>query len=273
MANLGTTSDRSRSPSMTCLGRQRQGAALLPMMLSIALTGCNAPTGEPAGSEANAALSACSRDDVQELVGKEARSKMLKLALPRLIGAAIVGAVDLDQVADDLRKANVSFYDVALDNPAGQFAPPFHRVVCSARLQLDSSDAIAGQQILGVERVRWVVNFTEPVEDPREGSFTVDVDAVSLQRGLTMNGKALASPESQPAQDESDRDSQISQLVDDTAADAQRAAADAEAAVHDDGDAAETPDAPGTSEPVGQPGSQPVASQTPSEDDLYAPHN
>lgn len=287
MARIFATAERAHPASARYAGcpmppTMRGAVLLLPTALSLTLASCDAPTYDPAVSASSIALAACSRNDVQDIVGKETRSKMLKAALPRLLNAAMMGLVDINQVGDEFSRASVSFYNVALADPATQSGPPFNRVVCSARLQLDLSDAVSGQQIIGIERLRWVVNFSEAVNDPATGAFTVDIDALSIQSGLTVNGQAVASAEQNVQQGEPENagggsDTLHAGIYDsaEDAADAAREAAEQAARELADANAALKEDSSSDvpAQDMSTDRRKQNSGQSPSDEELYAPHN
>lgn len=59
------------------------------------------------------------------------------------------------------------------------------------RCGLNMSDATARQKIVGIERLRWVINFSQAVKDPADGMFAVHVDP-SHFRAMTINGESMA---------------------------------------------------------------------------------
>jgi len=218
-----------------------------------------------ASDTTNGAVIACQRADVQDVVGKEARSLMLKGNRDNLLTAGMMG-LDLNSVFKAWEEARVSF------SGAGAFpsskGPPYQQIVCGNAVQFDLSDATAGQQIVNLPRLRWTINFAQPTDDPATGGFTVEIDPVSLVDGRTLNGKPMIL--SQP-QDSGDNQAQA-------AADAQAAAEEGGAAANDAAAAAAAAanDFDAASQVDAGPSRQRTApaenTKTPSEDELYAPH-
>jgi hypothetical protein len=250
-------------------GAKPLAASILCSLLAITLTNCSPQTDErqeQTRSSLPPALAACQRADVQEVVGKETRGKLYKTALPKLMMQAMLG-VDTSRAIADFDQAKVSFNQVALDKPENLGEPPYQQIVCTAQVQIDMSNATAGQQIIGINGLRWVINISGQPSDPARDAFTVDVDDISLQSGLTINGRAPVQPQSQeqadqsaPAADAGDADlADFDSAADDAAkaaTEAHAAAAQAEAEI---GSAPQLPTQPhGNNNP-------------PSEEDLYAP--
>jgi hypothetical protein len=249
-------------------GARPLATSTLCSLLAITLTNCSPqPDRDQTRSSADEpALTACQRADVQEVVGKEARGKLFKSILPKLLLQEWMG-LDTRRAVADFDQAKVSFNQVALDKPEGLGEPPYTQIVCTAQVQIDMSNATAGQQILGINGLRWVINISGQPSDPAKDAFTVDVDDVSLQRGLTLNGRSPAQPQSQeqvgqsaPEADAGDADMDAANSAADDAA---RAAAEAHAAAAQaEAEIGSAPQAP--TQPRGN-------NNPPSEEDLYAP--
>lgn len=226
-------------------------AAVMPLLLAAC-----APSGS---GFSDGAAAACDRADVQDVVGKEARSLMLKGNRDNLIMAGLMG-LDLDAVFKAWEEARVTFSGVgAFPSSKG---PPFQQIVCGGAIQFDLSDATSGQQIVNVPRARWTINFAQPVDDPATGGFTIEIDPVSLVDGRTINGKPLIATPPNDDQNGTDAGAAEAQPSPDlgNAEDAARAAQAAQA----DFDAASKPDSDSKQADV--------PNKAPTEDDLYAPH-
>lgn len=246
-------------------------ATSLCSFLAVALASCSPPAGgsdDQTGSSSHPALAACERPDVQEVVGKETRSKLFKTALPGLMLQEWLG-VDSRRAIADFDNAVVTFDHIALDHPEALGEAPYQQIVCTGHVQIDMSNATAGQQIIGIDGLRWVVNISGQPTDSATDAFTVDVDDVSIQRGLTINGRAPAQQQPGQAEENASRGGDAGTAVAPSAEDeAAREAAQAAAA----GDAAAA-QAQGLSEPAPQSPAQPRPNNNPpSEEDLYAPH-
>jgi hypothetical protein len=203
---------------------------------------------------------------VQEVVGKETRGKLYKAALPRLMMMQSWLGADPNRIVAAFDQAKVTFDHVSIDNPATLGEPPYQQIVCTGHIQIDMSNATAGQDILGIDGLRWVINFSGQPNDPATDAFTVDVDDMSIGRGMTHNGRRPVQPQSQEHAEQSAPD----------AADADQAAAnsavdDAEKAAAEAHAAAAQAEAEINSEPQA-PAQQRGANNQPSEEDLYAPH-
>jgi hypothetical protein len=250
-------------------GAQALATSTLVGLLAVALANCSPQTDgreDQTRSSSHPALVACQRADVQEVVGKETRGKLYKTALPKLMMQELLG-LDTSRAIADFDQAKVSFNQVALDKPEALSEPPYQQIVCTAQVQIDMSNATAGQQIIGIDGLRWVINMSGQPSDPAKDAFTVDVDDISLQRGLTINGRSPAQPQSQEQVDQSapEADAGDADLADaDSAADdAARAAAEAHAAAAQaEAEIGSAPQAP--TQPHGN-------NNPPSEEDLYAP--
>jgi hypothetical protein len=238
-------------------------------LLAVALANCSPQTDrreEQPRSSAPPALAACQRADVQEVVGKEARGKLFKSILPRLLLQEWMG-LDTRRAIADFDQAKVSFNQVALDKPNTLVEPPYQQIVCTAHVQIDMSNATAGQQIVGIDGLRWVINISGQPSDPARDAFTVDVDDVSIQQGLTINGRSPVQAQSQeqdqsaPEADAGDADGAAANSAADDAA---RAAAEAHAAAAQaEAEIGSAPQAPTQ---------LPENDKPSSEEDLYAPH-
>jgi hypothetical protein len=231
-------------------------------LLAIGLVNCSPQANqEQTSSPADTALSACQRPDVQEVVGKETRGKLLKSALPKLIVQEMLG-LDTSRAIDDLDKANVTFDHVSLDKPGALGEPPFQQIVCAGHLQIDMSTPTSGQQIIGIDRLRWVINYSVRPADPANDAFTVDVDDLSIQRGITVNGHRPDAEQTPPQTEETPTDV-------DAEIDAARVAADeAEKAAAEASAEAQAITNPGQRSSQQQSGD----SNPPSKEDMYAPH-
>lgn len=212
---------------------------------ALALAGCSeVPSSNPVGGMA--ALEACKRPDVQDAVGKEARSMVLKDALPELAARALFGLVDLDALAKQFEGATVSASSTALQSGAGS---DLRTIGCTANFKIDASNAIAGQDVVQIKRVRWTIRFADEQPDPASSNFTVEVDQSSLYEGMAINGEPLERILEQQAQKEA----------------AQRERAQAPEAGSEEV-AVPSPSTTSNEEPA-----TPKAQQQPSPEELYAP--
>ncbi|WP_394658804.1 hypothetical protein [uncultured Novosphingobium sp.] len=237
-------------------------------LLAFALTNCSPQAGGSEDQTRNSsppALAACQRADVQEVVGKETRGKLFKAALPQYMMQEFLGA-DPNRIVAAFDQAKVTIDHVAVDNPGALGEPPYQQIVCTGHIQIDMSNATAGQDILGIDGLRWVINISGQPSDPATDAFTVDVDDMSIGRGVTYNGRSPVQPQPQEQADQNAPDAGgVDQADGNTAADdAARAADEAEAAVAQA--EAEMKSAPQA------PTQQRGANNQPSEEDLYAPH-
>jgi len=226
------------------------------------IAGCSQLPGDPT----NVAEQACNRPDVQDVVGKEARSLMLKGNRDNLIMAGLFG-LDLDAVFKAWEDARVTFSGVgALQSSNG---PPFRQITCGGSIQFDLSDATAGQQIVNVPRLSWMINFAQPVQDPSTGGFTIEIDPVSLVDGRTLNGEPMTTRTQKDRGDSAEQAAADARAAAEEGGAAANEAAEAAAAAAKDFDAASQVDA-GPSRQRTAPADKSV--NAPSEDDLYAPH-
>lgn len=247
----------------------RLAIAVLSSLLILALTGCVPQADkEQASQSTDTPLAACRRSDVQEVVGKETRSKLLKSALRGLIMQELLG-VDASAAVDDFDRASVTFDHVILDKPGELGEAPYQQIVCAGHVQIDMSTATAGQQVIGIERLRWVINYSMPAEDPVKDAFTIDVDDASIRRGLTVNGRS-------PPEELERQQAELSAALtgDDGSADAQRAANDAGRAADEAAAAAREAAQAAAAADAEQQGfaQQSGNNNPPSQEDVYAPH-
>ncbi|MBB3941557.1 hypothetical protein GGR39_003237 [Novosphingobium fluoreni] len=237
--------------------------------MAVTLTNCSPQAGggeEQTHNSSHPALAACQRADVQEVVGKETRGKLYKAALPRLMMMQSWLGADPNRIVAAFDQAEVTFDHVSIDNPGALGEPPYQQIVCTGHIQIDMSNATAGQDILGIDGLRWVINFSGQPSDPATDAFTVDVDDVSIGRGMTHNGRSPVQPQPQEQADQNAPEAGgVDQADGNTAADdAARAADEAQAAVAQ----AEAE----MKSPPQAPTQQRGTNNQPSEEDLYAPH-
>lgn len=164
--------------------------------IPLALAGC-VPSGDDNTSDKNLAqkaIDACARPDVQDVVGKDVRNRMLKANIQGVMIQALFGQ---DAIAA-MEQARVSFSDVGVFSAHLPEQSTVRQVICGASLQIDGSSARSGQDIVTIPHLRWSINFTQPTEDPAKEGFTVEVDEASIGNGLLVNGK----PPAQPTQDQ-----------------------------------------------------------------------
>ena len=185
-----------------------------------------------------AALEACKRSDVHDAVGKEARSMVLKNALPKLAVPAVFGFIDLDALAKQIENATVSVSSAALQSSTGT---DLKTVACSANFKFDASSAITGQDVFQINRLRWTIRFADEQPDPASSNFTIEVDPSSLYENMAINGEPLQRILEQQAQEQAAREER------EQAAEASRGndqtSASAGAVDHDPPDAQPTPTA------------------------------
>ncbi|GEO01713.1 hypothetical protein NSE01_35450 [Novosphingobium sediminis] len=228
--------------------------------LSMLLAGCG-PVSEQFTDQAT---KACQRAEVQDVVGKEVRNQMLSQADGnRLFWAAMVG-IDFAKAFEDAR---VRFSDVGTYTPTALITGTrLQQVVCGGSMQIDASSTRFGQDIITMPHLRWSINFTEPTDDPEHASFTIAIDKQSIGNGLLVNG---APPQSQSRDDQPEAAKEESGPPPDQAlGDAQSAEEAAAQAKTSADDAAKD-----AREAAAAAVEKPSAQGSPSEDDLYAPHN
>lgn len=204
-------------------------------------------------------VEACQRQDVQDVVGKEARNMMLKANEDRLWKAALFGI----NMAEAVEQARVTFSEVGvLASEAVQ--SPYSQIICQGSMQIDGSSAQAGQDIVTMPRLRWSINFAQPTDNPAAAAFSIAIDPASLFDGVLVNGqqpeasrqKTDATPPQEATEVPANSETRESE-ADPSLADAEAALAEAEA----DAKIAATfgEDAESTN-------------RQPSDEDLYAPH-
>lgn len=247
-------------------GARPLATSALSSLVALGLANCS-PQADQGQTEASAhpALAACQRADVLQVVGKETRGKLFKAALPQFIMQEWLGA-DTNRIIAAFDQATVTFDHVAIDNPGALGERPYQQIVCTGHMQIDFSTATSGQDIVGIDGLRWVINISGQPSDPATDAFTVDIDNTSIGRGVTYNGRAVAQrqPQEQPDQsapEASDAEQAAGNVATDDAA---KAAAQANAAAAQ----AETEIGSAPQEPSQQRGNN----NQPSEEDLYAPH-
>jgi len=228
--------------------------SLTVALATLALASCK-PTSD---DMLDTAVQACQRADVQDVVGKETRNLMVKPNIEKLLVAEWWG-LDVKEILAEIEGARVSFDGVGTMTHAAP-GQQFTQIICGGKLQLDMSTGLAGQQIFGIPRLRWAINFPEPTSDPLSGGFSVEVDPDSIHDGMTFNGKPPQSDEQ--AQGGAEAAAPVASPAPNAAnaEEAARAAQDAQA----DFDAASKPDSD-----IKQ---ADVPNKVPTEDDLYAPH-
>lgn len=245
--------------------------SILCSVLAVTLTNCSPQAGggeEQTHNSSHPALAACQRADVQEVVGKETRGKLYKAALPKLMMMQSWLGADPNRIVAAFDQAKVTFDHVSIDNPGALGEPPYQQIVCTGHIQIDMSNATAGQDILDIDGLRWVINFSGKPSDLVTDAFTVDVDDMSIGRGMTYNGRQPVQPQSQeqaeqsaPAAEAGDADQAAANSA---VNDAERAATEAHAAAAQaEAEIGSAPQAPTQ---------QRGANNQPSEEDLYAPH-
>lgn len=160
--------------------------------IPLALAGCVPADGDNTSDKdlAQKAIDACARPDVQDVVGKDVRNRMLKANIQGVMIQSLFGQ---DAIAE-MEQARVSFSDVGVYSAHLPQQSTVRQVICGASLQIDSSSARSGQEIVTIPHLRWSINFTQPTEDPSTEGFTVEVDEVSIGNGLLLNGKPPAQP-------------------------------------------------------------------------------
>lgn len=212
----------------------------------IPLAACSeVPSNGPAGGMAT--LEACKRADVQDAVGKEARSMFIKNALPNLAVKAMLGLVDLDAFAKQVENATVSVSSVALQSGA---SADLRTIACTGNFKLDASNAIAGQDVVQMNRLRWTIRFADDRPDPTSSNFTIEVDPSSLYENMAINGERVQDVVNREAREEVERQERSQ-------------AAEAES------DQALSPPSPTTSDQDRAP--EPSSRTQPSPEELYAP--
>lgn len=237
--------------------------------LAVALAALTLASCKPTSDDMlNTAAQACQRSDIEDVVSKETRNLMVKPNIEKLLVAEWWG-LDVKEILAQIEGARVSFDGVGTMTH-GAPGQQFTQIICGGKLQLDMSTGLAGQQIFGIPRLRWAINFPEPTSDPLSGGFSVEVDPDSIHDGMTFNGMPARSEQA----DGSSGDGSAGAAIDAEAADpgaGQHAdsAAEAAAAAAKDFDAASQVDAAPSRQRTA-PADKSV--NAPSEDDLYAPH-
>lgn len=250
-------------------GARPLATSMLCSLLAVTLTNCSPQAGggeEQTHNSSHPALAACQRADVQEVVGKETRGKLYKAALPKLMMMQSWLGADPNRIVTAFDQAKVTFDHVSIDNPGALGEPPYQQIVCTGHIQIDMSNATAGQDILDIDGLRWVINFSGKPSDLVTDAFTVDVDDMSIGRGMTYNGRQPVQPQSQEQAEQSAPDApDVDQAAANSAVnDAERAATEAHAAAAQaEAEIGSAPQAPTQ---------QRGANNQPSEEDLYAPH-
>lgn len=167
----------------------------------LGLAACSeAPSTSPVGGMA--ALEACQRADVQDSVGKEARSIFLKNAASGLVVPAMLRLVDLDALAKEVEDADVSFSGIALQSGA---SADLRTIACSGNFKFDASSAITGQDVVQINHLRWTIRFADDRPDPTSSNFTIEVDTASLYEKMYLNGEPVQSIVARQAREEAKR--------------------------------------------------------------------
>lgn len=208
----------------------------------IPLAGCSeVPSSSPAGGMA--ALEACKRADVQDAVGKEARSIVFKKASLK----AWWRPSDFDGFAQEFENASVTFSSTALQSGVSADS---RTIGCMANFKFDASNATKGQDVVQVTRLKWTIRFADDHPDPASSNFTIKVDPSSLFEDIAINGERVQDLANREAREQAEQQERSQ-------------AAEAES------DQAPSPPSPATSNE--DPASEPNVRKQPSPEELYAP--